>query len=111
MDDYENSRVAVEPPRNAHMAADVTGMQHNTSTDEKNDNVEHTEVRTGLGRQVTQVEHTKINEAIAQGIAANVDDFMVSGISLPTYIRIHAANASLRPSSTKPTKQMPMRRR
>ena len=29
-------------------------------------------------RHVTRVEHAQINEAIAQGIAENVDDFMVS---------------------------------
>jgi hypothetical protein len=30
---------------------------------------------------VTQIEHAQINEAVAQGIAANVDDFMVHGLA------------------------------
>ena len=68
-----------ETSRNAYVPADVTGMLHNSQSKEKSESsAERTEeIHTGLRRRVTHVEHAKVNEAVAQGIAENVDDFMV----------------------------------
>lgn len=65
--------VAVEPSRRA---ADKSDAQH-IEDDEKHEGLVAQAKEVLTGHHVTQVEHTKINEAIAQGIAANVDDFMV----------------------------------
>jgi len=63
---------------NDTVAVGLTAPQHAHLDGEKHDGVEHMEeVPTNERRNVTQVESTKINDAIAAGIADNVDDFMV----------------------------------
>lgn len=77
------STLPVDHPRHAHIAADATGRPQHAPTSEKHEGVvaQAKDVLTGR-RNVTQVEHAQINEAIAQGIADNVDDFMVSHSNL-----------------------------
>ena len=79
--DSGNSAVGptTEPSRIVYVAADTTNMPRNASIDEKTDvGFNQTEETRSRHRNVTQVEHARINEAIATGIAENVDDFMVS---------------------------------
>ena len=81
--DYSNvNEIAIEPPHNPYIASQVTNMPQKPAVDDgKGTHVEVIpETETGR-RHITQVEHTKINEAIAVGIAHNVDDFMVSTMS------------------------------
>ena len=67
----------VDHSRAAHIAAD--GRAQHAPTDEKQEGVVgHAKDVLTRKRNVTRVEHAQINEAIAQGIAENVDDFMVS---------------------------------
>ena len=78
MDNGNANEVATEPPHNPYIAFQVTNMPQGPSFDDnKGTQVEITPETETNRRHVTQVEHTKINEAIAVGIAHNVDDFMV----------------------------------
>lgn len=78
MDSGNINEVAIDPPQNPYIASQITNMPQKTRIDDdKGTHVEVTPQTETSRRHVTQVEHTKINEAIAVGIAHNVDDFMV----------------------------------
>lgn len=88
--------------QNAHIAAHSTG-QPNIRADQKHEGVgsQAKDALTGR-RNVKQIEHAQINDAIAQGIAANVDDFMVQ---IPNRHSQSTTNADApRHSSKKQTK-------
>ena len=76
MNTGDSSGLAVEPNRGARIAGDVTSMPRETTTNEK---VGNAQTEGGIrGGHTTQIESAQISEAIAIGVAANVDDFMVS---------------------------------
>jgi hypothetical protein len=61
-------------------------MERASATNEKAVGAEHSENVQQPAANFSQTGHAKINEAVAQGIAANVDDFMVR--TLPTPRRV-----------------------
>ena len=75
MDPGDSGGLAVEPNRGSGIASNVTRMPRETTMNEKGDTIRVEEV--GHNTRRTHVESTQINEAIAMGVAANVDDFMV----------------------------------
>ncbi|KAK5164844.1 uncharacterized protein LTR77_009508 [Saxophila tyrrhenica] len=73
-----NSTVlALESPQNACAAIHTPVREGDTAVDEKNGNQsEHTEATPSQARSIVETGHAVINEAIAQGVAANIDDSM-----------------------------------
>ena len=66
----------------AHIAAESTRMPKDARAGEKNEGIVSQAKDVLIGRSnVTQIEYAQIIGAIAQGIVANVDDFMVRNIA------------------------------